>query len=150
MTTPKHTPQETWDAIMKGADDAAEAEMDRIAALSEDELHAELAADGFDVAEQRAKGEQLVDELFAQREAEKDDAAGLEAERARIARIAPRLVKVPRTELEARLRKARVDPRLPAPIAVSFRNRDDAKATDDELRTLLAQIEAHIERAEET
>ncbi len=149
MTIPKLTPQETWDAIMKGADEAADAEMDRIVSLSEAELHAELAADGFDVAAEHARGVKLVDELFAQRDAEKDDAAGLAAERARIARISARLVKVPRVELLARVRAARIDPRLPAPVAVMFRNRDDAEPTDDELRTLLAQLEAHIERAEE-
>ena len=59
MTTPpkKRTPAETWDAIMRMADDdAADQEAERILALSPEELDRELAAEGFDPAKLRADG----------------------------------------------------------------------------------------------
>jgi hypothetical protein len=52
-----------------------------------------------------------------------------------------------RPQIEARMREVANDPRLPAPMAVGFRNRAGEKATDEELLDLLDEMEALLERA---
>lgn len=146
MTTPKkRTPAETWEAI---EDDA---EMDRILALSKDELDAELRADGFDPAVERARGVALANELLAARDGRnkwQDGAsAKLDAARARLASRPPRRGKLPRVELLAAIDRACHDPRFAARASVQYRNRGGAEATDEQLEEILAQIEALADQA---
>jgi hypothetical protein len=69
----KRTDAETWaalEAMAKESDDrdeaeADEAEMARIAALSDEELDRELAAAGIDPAEARARGEEIAEKVRA-------------------------------------------------------------------------------------
>lgn len=147
----KRRPDEVWDALMKMADeeDAAK-EMHRIAALSEEDLDRELAAAGFDPEEVGRKGAAFAAEQLALREREIAAAEGIAAERARLVRITARRGKLPRAELVQRIARAQAHPRLPAPVAMMYRNRPAGAAeTDEELESILTQLEAHIERAEE-
>lgn len=144
MTTRRRSPQEVLEAL------EAAAEMDRIEALSPEELDGELRAAGFDPKEVARQGEALAADLLAMRDRETGAAEGLAAERARLVRIAARRGKLSRTELVARIEQAKADARLPAPVAMMFRNRAAGEeASDEELEAVLTQLEAHIERAEE-
>jgi hypothetical protein len=151
MSAERRRPDEAWDAIMKIAqEDAIAKEMDRVASLSEEDLDRELAAAGFDPEEVGREGAAFARKLLEMREREAPAAESLAAERARLVRIAARRGKLSRAELEARIARAQRDPRLPAPVAMMFRNRPvGAEAPDDELESILTQLEAHIERAEE-
>jgi hypothetical protein len=62
MSTPgrKRSAQETLDALER---QAAEDEMDRICALTDADLDAELAAEGFDPAAERAEGARMAERL---------------------------------------------------------------------------------------
>jgi hypothetical protein len=151
VTTPKtkRTPAETWKAIMDAAD---EDEMDRILALSDAELDAELRADGFDPAVERAKGVALADELLKAREGRnkwQDGArAKLDGAQARFAARPARRGKLPRADLLAAIDRARNDPRLGTQASVMYRNRGGAEASDADLEDLLAQLEALADQAE--
>ncbi len=152
MTTPpkKRTPAETWDAIMRMADDdAADQEAERILALSPEELDRELAAEGFDPAKLRADGAAHVARLLAKREADLATIEKLEREQARLVAIRARRGKLGRDALLARIALAKNDPRLPAPLAVQYRNRDASAATDEELEDTLDALEAQLEHHDE-
>lgn len=145
-TKQRRTVAETWDALMKDAEeDAVEAEMARIAALSPEDLDRELAADGFDPARVREEGEAFVATLMARAEKEAPAAARLDRERARLVQRQARRGKLPRAALEARIMSARNDPRLPAPLAVQFRNRGAEEASLEELESMLDQLEGALE-----
>ncbi len=143
MSTPKkRTPAEAWDKIQ---DDADEDEIDRILALSDAELDAEMRAEGFDPAAERARGAALANELLGAREGRNkwQDAALAKRDAARARFVArPRREKLPRVDLLAAIDRARNDPRLGAEATVMYRNRGGAEASDVELEELLAQIEA--------
>jgi hypothetical protein len=153
MSTPKtkRTPAETWDAIMKAAeDDAAEQEMERVLAMSDAEVDDELAAAGFDPVKVRADGAALAARLLARRDAETAPAQAAHLERARLAQIRARRGKLDRSALLARIHTVKNDPRLPAPLAVQYRNRGTDEASDDELEDTLDALEALLEHHDES
>jgi hypothetical protein len=136
----KRTDAELWTAI---EDMAAEDEMERIAALSEEELDAELRADGFDPEAIGARGEALAKELLASRERlawQKEMHEKLAAFR-EVAAASRTKEKLPRAEIRRRLDVARADPRFAAPVAALFQKKTEEASTDEELQALLDQIE---------
>ena len=139
------TPEETWAALEAAAD---EDEMERILALTDEEVDAELAAEGFDPAAERARGATLARELLADRERQAWQGPAhdkLEAARARFASRPPRRVKLLRPELLAQIERARNDPRFSGQATVMYRNRGGEEATDEELEALLTELEALAE-----
>jgi hypothetical protein len=136
------TPEETWEALEAAAD---EDEMDRILALTDEEVDAELAAEGFDPAAERARGAALARELLAARDRQAWQGPAhdkLEAARARFASRPPRRGKLPRADLLAQIERARNDPRFTGQATVMYRNRGGEEATDEELDALLTELEA--------
>lgn len=61
---PKRSPAEVWEALEK---EAIQEEADRVAALSAEELDAELAAQGIDPKAARERGAALAARLLAER-----------------------------------------------------------------------------------
>jgi len=148
----KRTAKEVWEAIER---QAAEDEMDRIQALSSEDLDRELREQGVDPEKVRNEGLELVKRLSERRQAmrwQADAAEGLERERARIARItaALRAEHLSREALLARIEIARNHPRFASPVAVMFRNKTDTPPTDEELLGILAELTALGEKAEES
>jgi hypothetical protein len=69
MSAKKRTAAEVWQALeTMELDDAAEREMDRVAAMTPEEVRRELAEAGFDPEESRARGVELA-RAFAQQQA---------------------------------------------------------------------------------
>jgi len=139
-------PSKTWDAIASAA--TSDAEMDRILALSDDALDAELSAGGFDVPALDAKSAAFIQGLQKNRATHGDAADRLRRARALIASRPARREKLDRATLEARITTARNDPRFSAPAAILFRNRETKEATDEELAQLLDTLEALAEIVE--
>jgi hypothetical protein len=135
MATKRRTDAELVDAL------AAEAELERIGALSKDDVKAELRVAGFDPDATGRRGEELAQRLLAKRAGGwKDQArAARDAMRAR-AGDWPSFGAMARSELLALVQAARTDGRYGAVLA-SFHKRGDEAATDEELRDLLEQIE---------
>jgi hypothetical protein len=140
------SPAKTWKAIEDAS--ASDAEMDRILALSDDALDAELTAAGFDVPALDAKNAAFIQGLQKSRATHSDAADRLRRARALIASRPARREKLDRATLEARITTARNDPRFSAPAAILFRNRETKEATDDELAQLLDTLEALAEIVE--
>jgi hypothetical protein len=140
----KRTPEETWRALddQAAADDAAD-----IRAMTNEELDRELAAQGFDPAEERAKGAELAAFLLARREREQKAEAEVGARRARLVQRAARRGPLTRQQVLARIEIARLDPRLPAPAVLMLRKTRVEQATDEELEALLDELEDLVERA---
>jgi hypothetical protein len=119
--------------------------MDRILALSDEALDAELRAEGLDPAAERARGAALARELLAARDGRNrwqgEAQAKLDAARARVA-ARPRPPKMSRAALVAAVERACSDPRFGARASVMYRNRGGIEASDDELEALLVQLEA--------
>jgi hypothetical protein len=147
MPARKRTPAELWKALEA---QAAADDMERIAALSPEELDRELATAGFDPKEVGDEGEALAKRLLAQRDAQAWQAAAHEKlakvqaefeERAKKPRA-----KLTRDQLLERITIARADPRLAAPVAVMFRHRPVEEASVEELEEMLDEIEALAER----
>jgi hypothetical protein len=145
MTRRKRSPAATlWKAIK---DSEVQDDVDEILAMSDAELDAHLAANGADPAKIRADGEALAKELDARhhRLAWQDEArAKLERFQTLAAAAAARTAgrpKLPRAELLARLERARTDARFTSPVTVAFRNRKPEASTDEELQTLLDEID---------
>jgi hypothetical protein len=139
MASKRKTDAELLDAL------AAEAELARIGALSKSEVKDELHAAGFDSDAVGKRGAELAQKLLAKRAGAaggwKDAArATRDAMRAQVGAF-PAFGAMARSELLALVQAARTDPRYGAVIA-SFHKRGDEEATDEELRDLLAQIEA--------
>jgi hypothetical protein len=132
-----------WDAIEK--ESTADAEMDRILALSDGALDDELTAAGFDVPALDAKNATFIEELQRGREMHGDAADRLRRARTLLASRPARRGKLDRATLEARVEVARNDPRFSAPAAILFRNRETKDATDEELEQLLDTLEALAE-----
>jgi hypothetical protein len=139
-------PSKTWDAIEEAA--SSDAEMDRILALSTEELDAELSAAGFDVAALDANTAAFIEGLEKNRALHGDAADRLRRARALMASRPARRGKLDRATLEARITTARNDPRFSAPAAILFRNRETKEATDEELLQLLDTLEALAEIVE--
>ena len=156
MSTPippkKRSPAETWDAIMKGADDAdadAGREMDRILAMSDADLDRELAADGLDPAKVRVEGKAFADRLLGKRVADTKLVDELRRERDRLLAIRARRGKLDRSALLERIALAKTHPRLPAPLVAQFRNRGTEEATLEELESTLDALEGLLEHHDE-
>jgi len=139
-------PSKTWDAIEAAA--TSDAEMDRILALSDDALNAELSAAGVDVPALDAKNAAFIEELKRNRATHGDAADRLRRARALLASRPARRGKLDRATLLARIETARSDPRFSAPAAILFRNRETKEATDEELSQLLDTLEALAEIVE--
>jgi hypothetical protein len=131
-----------WKAIK---DSEVQDDIDEVLAMSDDQLDAFLTAHGGDPAKIRASGEALAKELDARRDRlawHGDMEARLARARAKAAamRAAPR-EKLSGEELRKRIELARNDPRFAAPVAALFRKKTPEACTDEELETLLEQIE---------
>jgi len=135
-----------WKAMEDGP--AVDAEMERILALSDEALDAELTAAGFDVPALDAKNAAFIQGLHEARAAHGDAADRLRRARMLIASRPARREKLDRATIEARIATARNDPRFSAPAAILFRNRETKEATDDELLLLLDTLEALAEIVE--
>ncbi len=137
----KRTPEEVWKAIVKGAEDD---EIDRVLAMSDQEVDAELRAHGGDPEKIRREGAALAAKLGADADRlawQFEAAEALAREQARLAARPKKYDAVPRAELEMLLAAARTSPRFAQPVAVMFRNRKTEEASDDELRALLEEID---------
>jgi hypothetical protein len=138
----KKKPPSLWKALKEAE---IKDDVDEILAMSDAELDGYIVANGGDPAKIGAAGEALARELDASvdRLAWHDDMEKkLSAFRATAAakRAAPR-EKLSRTELFARIERARMDPRFTAPVAALFRSKTPEASTDEELQALLDQIE---------
>lgn len=140
----KRTARETWEAIEKGA---VEDEMDRILALSNEDLAKELKDEGLEDAFRGETAAETVEKLFAWRERRKQHLEGA----SRLARArerfdakvaAAKYAGLPRAELLQRIEVARVDARSGQRATVLFRNKNLEAATEDELRELLEELDA--------
>jgi hypothetical protein len=143
-TTPR-PPEEVWKAIEEQAMDH---EMQRILALSDEELDAELRAAGFDPEVERELGPKQAREAAAAIEAREKREAELGAARQRLAARRARRVALDRETLLARIEAARNDARLPERATMLFRNRGTQTATDRELEDMLDELEDIIEQHE--
>jgi hypothetical protein len=131
-----------WKAIQ---DAELDDDVNEILALSDADLDAYISSHGGDPAAIRARGEALANELDARQDRlawHGDLEKKLATVRATAAavRSAPR-EKLSRTELRARIDRARTDPRFAAPVAALFRAKTLEASTDEELQALLDQIE---------
>jgi uncharacterized protein involved in exopolysaccharide biosynthesis len=131
-----------WKAIQ---DAELDDDVNEILALSDADLDAYLSSHGGDPDAIRARGEALAKELDARQDRlawHGDLEKKLATVRATAAavRSAPR-EKLSRTELRARIDRARTDPRFAAPVAALFRAKTLEASTDEELQALLDQIE---------
>ena len=145
---PKRTPSELLEAIhqMHLVDEA-----ERIAALSDDEVAAEVRELGGDPDAIGKRGADFVkremDRLEALRVFQEKTAARLAAALA-AAEKAPKTPALPRKELLALIDRAMKNPRFAQPMAMAFKKRKREEASDEELRTFLdriAEIEAIAE-----
>jgi hypothetical protein len=134
MARKKRTEAELGDTLL------ADAELERVRALTSDDLNAELRRAGFD-AGVGARGAARAKELLAARSGGWKDAArtALDTMAARV-RDRASYAAMARDELLALLDAARGDARYGAVVA-SFHKRPDAEASDDELRDLLEQLD---------
>ena len=145
----KLTPVELWTAIenMEANDEA-----ERILALDDAALDAEIAAGGGDPKAIREEGVAFVAKLVAardERDWEEAAARKLAAVRAKIAsRPKTTHEKLPRVELLARIASARANPKFAQPVSVMFRKHNAEQASDEELAALLEEIEALAEHEE--
>jgi hypothetical protein len=138
----RRTPEETWKAL---EDLAAEEDTRRIAALTDEELDAELAESGFDPAKVRAEGAVFAAALLDRRDREKEPEEKLQARRARLEARAARRGALSRDDLVKRIDALRADPRLG--LAVGFRNRDTSAAGVRELEDMLDEMDELLESA---
>jgi hypothetical protein len=141
---PRRTPEELWKALEELADTD---EAERIHALSDEDLDAELRADGLDPTNVRAEGSAFVKALFDRRDRETAAARAIEAREARLEARAARRGTLSRDELVTRIGLAAHDPRLEEKMAVGFRNRDTAAATVAELESMLEEMEELLDGA---
>jgi hypothetical protein len=126
-------------------DDVAE-----VMAMSEAELDAYIRENGGDPDAIGAAGEAVAKSMHARRERDAPLHAKIDAFRALAAeqRARPRPT-LSRAELLARLEAARHDARFEAPVTTLFRDKSPAASTDEELWTLLEQIELLAKLEEE-
>jgi len=146
VTDPKkRTPSELLDAIH---DMHLDDELERIAALSDDEVAGEIRELGGDPDAIGQRGADFVKAQMARIKArtEFDEKAAARISTALgAADKAPKTPALPRKELLAMIDRAMKQPRFAQPIAMAFKKRKREAASDEELRTLLdriAQIEA--------
>jgi hypothetical protein len=146
MTTKKRTPKETWDAIVKGAEDD---EIERALAESPEEVDQGLREAGLDPATVRSDGAALAKKLMADRERlawQVEAALGEARDLARAKGREGRYAKLDRAELLTRLTASKKDPRLAQPVAFMFRNHAPEQATEAQLREMLEAVDALAER----
>jgi hypothetical protein len=137
---------------MKAIEDAEfRGEAERIAAMSSDEVDAELRAEGGDPAKIRARGAALAAKLLAERTKTEDEDESelpwaararerLEEVRRMANEAAARKTKLPRVELMARVNAARNSPRFAQPVASLFRKRTPEQMSDEELEATLESL----------
>jgi len=138
-TRGRRTPEELWKAI---EEQSALDDMEDVAALTPEELDAELAAGGTEPEAVRAEGAALAARLLAMRERETKAQDDLSRARALLAGRRARRPRLSRKDLLDRIDRATKDPRLPERAMVQFRNRGFEQATDEELEALLDELEA--------
>lgn len=132
----KRSDAETWDAVR------AEVELERVKAMTPEEVNAEIRAAGGDPEAIGRRGAELAKKLLAERGLDwKTRAAARRAEMDKRAGATPSFAGMGRKELLARIAAARSDERFSAPVVAAFRKRGEEEATDDELRALLEEIE---------
>jgi hypothetical protein len=139
---------ETLDAIFEmHLDD----ELERIAAMSDEDLDAEVRALGGDPEGIRNRGAAFVTKERARIESLsklRADAASRLARALEAKNNAPKTPALPRKELLARIDKAMSRPTFGAQVALAFKNRKRETASDEELRSFLdtiAELEAIAE-----
>jgi hypothetical protein len=147
--TRKRDAADLWRTLkeQEAADDVEE-----ILAMSDAELDQYIQANGGDPAAIRASGAALGNELLARRDRlawQADTHAALEATREQ-ARASKTTRPLPRSELLARLTRARTDPRFASGAAALFRKKTAEESTDEELQLLLDQIELLAKNGNET
>ena len=120
-----------------------EDDLGEIEAMTDAELDAYITANGGDPKAIREAGAEAAREGIARRERlawHGDMEKKLDAFRA-TAEASRSKVKLPRTEILARLEVARKNPRFAAPVAMLFQKKTFEASTDEELQALLDQIE---------
>lgn len=118
-------------------------DLDEIAAMSPEELDADIRANGGDPDKIAAAGVALVKKLTEDRARlawHRASEARLERFREEAAASATR-EKLPRATLLARLEAVRNDPRFSTQVGAAFQNKTFEESTDQELQTLVDQIE---------
>ena len=138
MATKKRTPKETWEAIIRTAE---EEEIARALAETTEEVDLGLRQAGMDPAAVRQKGEELGKRLLAQRKWRAEAEAGQAKEQAKVEAMKGRYASLPRGDLLARLAAAKANPRFSGRVAVMFRNHPPEKASEDELREMLEELD---------
>jgi hypothetical protein len=120
-----------------------QADLDEVLSMSPAELDHFLDSNGGDSAAIRASGAALAKELLERRQrlAWQGDMHEKLAAFREVAAAKKTLASLPRAELLARLHVARNDPRFAAPVAALFQKKGPEASTDDELQSLLDQIE---------
>ena len=145
MAAKKRTDEETWKAILH---EAEAAETKRALEETPEEVDAGLRAAGMDPAKVRAKGAALAARLLEDRERLSwmvEAARARARENARAKAREARYGGLSREELLARVTAARNDPRLAQPVTFMFRNHKTEEATDEQLRGMLADVDALAE-----
>jgi hypothetical protein len=148
MPSAKRTARETWKAIEA---QARQDEIDRFLALPAAAVDARLRAAGHDPAAIRAEGALLAKKLGAEQDRLARQVMAAEAiapMRAGFDRAKSKYASLSGDELRARIKAARNDPRFDQPVSVLFRGRKQEEATDEELRMILAAIDALAERGQ--
>jgi hypothetical protein len=138
----RRPPEELWKAIEDQRDND---EMERILALSDAELDAELVAMGFDPEKERALGPIQAQQAAAQVEAQEKEREEQRQAQSRLSAIRARRGKLDDATLRERIKQAKEDPRLPQRAAVLFRNRSTEAAKTEELESILDELEDLIE-----
>jgi hypothetical protein len=118
-------------------------DVDEIMSMSDAEVDAYIRDNGGDPAAIRASGRTLATELLERRHQNAwhvDMQRKNEAFRA-VAAASRSKEKLPRAEIIERLQAARRDTRFASPVAALFRGKTAEAMTDDELQSLLDQIE---------
>jgi hypothetical protein len=134
-------PAALWRAIKEAE---VEDDIDDVLAMSDAEVDAYIAANGGDPQKIRAAGEALAKELDSRHDRLKwHDTMEDTLHRVRMTaatQVRPR-PPVSRAQLMARLERARSDPRFASPVAALFRGKTTEACTDQELETMLRQVE---------
>ena len=151
MSSEKKKPRDAVEVWRVLQEQAALDEMDAILEMTDEELDAQLEADGFDPRAVRERGAALAAELLERRRArawQRDAEAKLEALRKTRA-AAPPKPSLSRVELLASIERARNHPRLASGVATQFHKKTLEASTDEELAALLEELELLAKLADE-
>jgi len=115
-----------------------------------EELEEELARMGIDAETVASRARQIADERTGSADAASWRTRAREklaAAREKVRRTVGRYADMTRDELLARIDDLKNHPSLTQPVTAAFRKRSPAESTDDELRAILADMEALVEIA---